>query len=114
MSITRLFIKRPTLVFVLVALMMFAGILSLVTIVKEYFPDVTQPTITIQAQFNGASVNEMRDNVVQPIEQALAGTPDLQTTNAVVQQGQASITAIFQLSSNEARSEEHTSELQSQ
>jgi hydrophobic/amphiphilic exporter-1 (mainly G- bacteria), HAE1 family len=101
-SITRLFIKRPTLVFVLVALMMFAGILSLVTIVKEYFPDVTQPTITIQAQFNGASVNEMRDNVVQPIEQALAGTPDLQTTNAVVQQGQASITAIFLLSSNEA------------
>jgi HAE1 family hydrophobic/amphiphilic exporter-1 len=101
-SITRLFIRRPTLVFVLIALMMFAGILSTVTIVKEYFPDVTQPTITIQAQFNGASVTEMRDNVVQPIEQALAGTPDLQTTNAVVQQGQASITAIFLLSSNQA------------
>ncbi len=102
MSITRLFIRRPTLVFVLVALMMFAGILSTVTIVKEYFPDVTQPTITIQAQYNGASVTEMRDNVVQPIEQALAGTPDLQTTNAVVQQGNASITAIFLLTSDEA------------
>jgi hydrophobic/amphiphilic exporter-1 (mainly G- bacteria), HAE1 family len=101
-SITRLFIRRPTLVFVLVALMMFAGILSTVTIVKEYFPDVTQPTITIQAQYNGASVTEMRDNVVQPIEQALAGTPDLQTTNAVVQQGNASITAIFLLTSDEA------------
>ena len=102
MSLTRLFIKRPTLVFVLVSLMVFAGILSTVTIVKEYFPDVSQPTITIQAQYNGASVTEMRDNIVQPIEQALAGTPDMQTTNAVVQQGQASITAVFLLSSDQA------------
>ncbi len=46
-SLTRLFIKRPTLVFVIVALMMFAGILSTTTIVKELYPDVTQPTVTI-------------------------------------------------------------------
>ncbi|MBV8149794.1 MAG: efflux RND transporter permease subunit, partial [Candidatus Eremiobacteraeota bacterium] len=102
MSITRLFIKRPTLVFVLVSVMMFAGILATITIVKELYPDVTQPTITIFAQYSGASVTEMRDNIVQPIEQALAGTPDLQTTNAVVQQGQASITATFYLESDQA------------
>ncbi len=102
MSLTRLFIKRPTLVFVLVSLMMFAGILSTVTIVKELYPDVSQPTITIFAQYNGASVTEMRDNIVQPIEQALAGTADLQTTSAVVQQGQANITATFFLQSDEA------------
>ncbi|HEY1977388.1 MAG TPA: efflux RND transporter permease subunit [Candidatus Baltobacteraceae bacterium] len=102
MSLTRLFIKRPTLVFVLVALMLFAGILSTVTIVKELYPDVTQPTISINAQYNGASVTEMRDNIVQPIEQALAGTPDLQTTSAVVQQGQASITATFLIASDQA------------
>jgi HAE1 family hydrophobic/amphiphilic exporter-1 len=101
-SLTRLFIKRPTLVFVIVSLMLFGGILSAVTIVKEYFPDVSQPTITIQAQYNGASVTEMRDNVVQPIEQALSGTPNMQTTNATVQQGQATITAVFLLSSDEA------------
>jgi hydrophobic/amphiphilic exporter-1 (mainly G- bacteria), HAE1 family len=102
MSLTRLFIKRPTLVFVIVSLMMFAGILSTVTIVKELYPDVTQPTITISTQYSGASVTEMRDNIVQPIEQALAGTPDLQTTSAVVQQGQATITATFYIESDEA------------
>jgi HAE1 family hydrophobic/amphiphilic exporter-1 len=101
-SLTRLFVERPTLVFVLIAVMMFAGILSTVTIVKELFPDVSQPTITIEAQYNGASVTEMRDNIVQPLEQALAGTPDLQTTSAVVQQGRASITAIFDLQSDQA------------
>jgi hydrophobic/amphiphilic exporter-1 (mainly G- bacteria), HAE1 family len=101
-SLTRLFIKRPTLVFVIVALMMFAGVLSTATIVKELYPDVSQPTVTISVQYNGASVTEMRDNIVQPIEQNLAGTADLQTINSVVQQGQASISAIFDIDSDTA------------
>ncbi|HEY3675566.1 MAG TPA: efflux RND transporter permease subunit [Candidatus Tumulicola sp.] len=101
-SLTRLFIARPTLVFVLVALMLFAGVMSTATIVKELYPDVSQPTVSISVQYNGASVTEMRDSIVQPIEQTLAGTPDLQTINAVVQQGQATITGIFDLQSDTA------------
>jgi HAE1 family hydrophobic/amphiphilic exporter-1 len=101
-SLTRLFIKRPTLVFVIIALMAFAGILSTVTIVKELYPDVSQPTVTISVQYSGASVTEMRDSIVAPIEQNLAGTADLQTFNSVVQQGQARITAIFDISSDSA------------
>jgi len=101
-SLTRLFIERPTLVFVIVSLMMFAGILSTSTIVKELYPNVSQPTVTISVQYNGASVAEMRDNIVQPIEQNLAGTADLQTFNSVVQQGQATISAIFYLDSDTA------------
>ena len=101
-SLTRLFLNRPTLVFVIVSLMMFAGILSTITIVKELYPDVTQPTVSIGVSYNGASVTEMRDNIVAPIEQSLAGTPDLQTINSVVQQGQANITAIFDITSDTA------------
>lgn len=101
-SLTRLFINRPTLVFVIVALMMFAGILSLNTIVKQLYPDVTQPTVTISVDYSGASVTEMRDNIVQPIEQNLAGTADLQTINSVVQQGSARISAVFDITSDTA------------
>ncbi len=101
-SLTRLFIERPTLVFVIIALMTFAGILSTATIVKQLYPDVSQPTVTISVGYNGASVTEMRDNIVQPIEQSLAGTADLQTFNSVVQQGQASITGIFDINSDSA------------
>ncbi len=101
-SLTRLFINRPTLVFVIISIMMFAGIMSTITIVKELYPDVSQPTVTISVQYNGASVTEMRDEIVQPIEQNLAGTQDLQTINSVVQQGQASITAVFDIKSDTA------------
>lgn len=101
-SLTRLFINRPTLVVVIAALMIFAGVLSTATIVKELYPDVSQPTVTISVGYNGASVTEMRDSIVQPIEQSLAGTADLQTVNSVVQQGQARITGIFDLTSDSA------------
>jgi HAE1 family hydrophobic/amphiphilic exporter-1 len=102
MSLTRLFVARPTLVFVLVCLMFFGGIVSLFTIVKQLFPNVSQPTITIGVTYNGASVTEMRDNIVAPIEQNLAGTTDLQTFNSVVQQGRATISAIFTITSDQA------------
>ena len=102
MSLTRLFIKRPTLVFVLIALMTFGGILSVVTIVKQLYPNVTQPTISVTVVYNGASVSEMRDNIVAPIEQNLAGSTDLQTINSVVQQGRATISAVYTLGSNVA------------
>jgi HAE1 family hydrophobic/amphiphilic exporter-1 len=100
MSLTRLFIKRPTLVFVLVSLMLFGGILSTATIVKQLFPNVTQPTISVTVVYNGASVSVMRDNIVSPIEQNLAGSTDLQTINSVVQQGRATISAVYTLGSN--------------
>ncbi len=100
MNLTRLFVARPTLVFVLIAIMSLAGVISLMTIVKQLFPNVDQPTVTISVQYNGASVTEMRDNIVAPIEQYLAGTTDLQTFSSVVQQGQATITATFVITSD--------------
>ena len=102
MSLTKIFVARPTLVFVLVSLMLFAGVVSLATIVKQLFPNVSQPTVTIGVQYNGASVTEMRDNIVAPIEQNLAGTTDLQTFNSTIQQGQATISATFLISSDTA------------
>jgi HAE1 family hydrophobic/amphiphilic exporter-1 len=100
MSLTRLFVARPTLVFVLVSLMLFAGALSLATIVRQLFPNVEQPTVTISVNYNGASVSEMRDNIVAPIEQNLAGTTDLQTFSSTIQQGQATIAATYALESD--------------
>ena len=102
MSLTRIFVARPTLVFVLICLMLFGGIVSVTTIVKQLFPNVSQPTVTIGVTYNGASVTEMRDNIVAPIEQNLAGTTDLQTFNSTVQQGQATISATFLISSDTA------------
>jgi HAE1 family hydrophobic/amphiphilic exporter-1 len=99
--LTALFVKRPTLVFVLLALMLLAGALAATTLVQQQFPNVYQPTISINVQYPGASTTVMRDAVVAPIEDALAGAANLQTMSANIQQGQAQIIGTFYIQSDE-------------
>lgn len=97
---TRLFVLRPALVFVSLALIAVAGAISLMTIVQQQFPNIDFPTVSVRASYPGGSTTEIRDAVVRPIEDAIAGAPDLDHINTTVQQGQATISAVFSLSSN--------------
>ncbi|HTA55374.1 MAG TPA: efflux RND transporter permease subunit [Candidatus Acidoferrales bacterium] len=97
---TRIFVHRPTLVFVTLALLAVAGAVSLSTIVQQQFPNIDFPTITVRASYPGGSTTQMRDAIVRPIEDAIAGAPNLDHLNTTVQQGQATISAVFSLTSN--------------
>jgi HAE1 family hydrophobic/amphiphilic exporter-1 len=98
---TALFVRRPTLVFVLLALMLLAGALAATTLVQQQFPNVSQPTISINVTYSGASTTVMRDSIIKPIEDAIAGTQDLQTLSSNIQTGQASISAAFNITSDQ-------------
>ena len=99
--ITQLFVNRPPLVFVLVALMALVGSFSLATLVQQQFPNIDFPTINVSVAYPGASPSELRDSVVIPIEDAIAGAPDLDHLTTSIQQNQASISATFTLDSNQ-------------
>ncbi len=100
MWLTRVFIQRPTLVLVLIALFFLAGIISLQNLVAQQYPNVEKPVISIRVSYSGASTTEMRDSIVVPIENQIAGTPDLQTIDSTVQNGSASISSTFDLTSD--------------
>ena len=55
MWLTSLFVRRPTLVFVLLALIAVAGSIAWSTLVRQYSPNVSQPTVTVSVNYNGAS-----------------------------------------------------------
>jgi HAE1 family hydrophobic/amphiphilic exporter-1 len=97
---TRLFVLRPALVFVSLALIAVAGAVALATIVQQQFPNIDFPTVSVRASYPGGSTTEIRDAIVRPIEDAIAGAPDLDHINTTVQQGQATIAAVFSLTSN--------------
>jgi HAE1 family hydrophobic/amphiphilic exporter-1 len=99
--ITQLFVNRPPLVFVLLALIGLMGTFALATLVQQQFPNVDFPTISVSVSYPGASPSELRDSVVRPIEDAIAGAPDLDHINTTIQQNQASISATFTLDSNQ-------------
>ena len=99
--ITQLFVNRPPLVFVLLTLVTLAGCFSLATLVQQQFPNIDFPTINVSVSYPGASPSELRDSVVRPVEDAIAGAPDLDHITTSIQQNQASISATFTLDSNQ-------------
>ncbi|HEX8806732.1 MAG TPA: efflux RND transporter permease subunit, partial [Candidatus Aquilonibacter sp.] len=100
MWLTRLCVQRPTIIFVLLALIAVIASIAIATITQQQFPNIDFPTVGVRASYPGASPTEIRDAIVRPLEDAIAGAPNLEYIQTTVQQGQASITATFDLSSN--------------
>jgi len=101
MWLTRLFVARPTLVTVFLALVLLAGSVAASVLIKQQFPSTDTPSIQVLVSYPGASTTEMRDAIVRPLEDQIAGTPDLDYLETSIQPGQASVVAVFSLSSDQ-------------
>ena len=100
MWLTRVFVHRPTLVTVFLALVLLGGSIAAAGLVQQQFPSTDVPSIQVLVSYPGASTTEMRDAIVRPLEDQLAGAPLLDHLETSIQPGSASIVAVFQLSSN--------------
>jgi HAE1 family hydrophobic/amphiphilic exporter-1 len=95
MYLTRVFLKRPTLVFVLIALTTLAAVMALRSLVVQQTPNSGLPAISVSVGYSGASTTELVTEVAQPIEDQLAGTPYLDHIDTTIQTGQVNISASF-------------------
>jgi len=100
MQLTRLFVQRPTLVTVFVLLTLLAGGIASVVLIKQQFPNYDVPTIQVLVTYPGASTSELRDAIVRPLEDQIAGAPNLDTIETAIESGQATIVAHFMLDSD--------------
>jgi len=98
--LTKLFVARPILAAVLIAALTIGGLLALFSLREQELPNVNIPIVDVIVFYPGASPVEMRDTVVKPIEDALAGAPYLEHTQSTIQQGFASIILQFNLRSS--------------
>ena len=101
MKFTRVFVERPTLVTVFLCLVLIAGVLGGTRLVKQQLPNYDVPSIQVLLTYSGASTTEMRDAIVRPLEDQIAGAPDLSYVETSIEPGQASIVAVFSLTSDE-------------
>jgi HAE1 family hydrophobic/amphiphilic exporter-1 len=99
-QLTRLFVQRPTLVTVFVLLTILAGGIAANVLVKQQFPNYDVPTIQVLLTYPGASTSELRDAIVRPLEDQIAGAPNLDTIETAIEPGQATIVARFILGSD--------------
>ncbi len=100
--ITKLFVTRPTLAAVLVALAAIGGGLAAYTMRVQELPNIVPPLADVIVFYPAASPAEMRDGIVRPLEDQIAGAPHLVHMQSTVQQGFATIQAVFDLKSASA------------
>lgn len=90
------FIDRPILSGVISVLIVVIGILGLVQLPIEQFPDIAPPTVRVQASYTGANAETVMKSVIVPLEESLNGVEDMMyMTSTATNTGTASITIYF-------------------
>ena len=101
MWLTRLFVARPTRVTVFLALVILAGCISATSLVQQQFPSTATPSVQVLISYPGASTTQMRDAIVRPLEDQIAGAPYLDHIDTTIESGSVSIAAAFALTSTD-------------
>ena len=90
------FIDRPILACVISVLMVLVGIIGLVNLPLEQFPEIAPPTVRIMANYTGANAETVQKSVIVPLEEAINGVEGMMyMTSSASNNGTASIGIFF-------------------
>ncbi|HNP35214.1 MAG TPA: efflux RND transporter permease subunit [Woeseiaceae bacterium] len=90
------FIGRPIFAWVIAIIIMIAGALAITQLPVSMYPDIAPPSISIDANYPGASAKVVEDSVTQVIEQNMKGLDGLLYLSATSSSnGSASISLTF-------------------
>ncbi len=93
----RFFIDRPVLAWVVAIIIMLAGALSIARLPVSQYPAIAPPSVTIDANYPGASAKTVEDSVTQIIEQNMKGLDHLLYMSATSDSnGQVEVILTFQ------------------
>ena len=92
----KMFIDRPIFAGVISVLILILGLISLVQLPTEQFPEIAPPTVSVSASYTGANAETVQKSVVVPLEEALNGVENMTyMTSTASNNGSARITVYF-------------------
>ncbi|MBB1062107.1 multidrug efflux RND transporter permease subunit [Marilutibacter spongiae] len=93
---SRFFINHPIFAWVVAILISLAGVLAILNLGVESYPDIAPPQVTVSASYPGASAETAEGAVTQIIEQQLTGIDNLDYfSSSSSASGGSSITVTF-------------------
>jgi HAE1 family hydrophobic/amphiphilic exporter-1 len=95
MSIPRFAIERPVTMFMMSAVIVLLGAMSLFRLPVDLMPDITYPSITVRVGYAGVGPQEIEQIIVRPIEQALAAVPGVEQLNSSASEGSGTVRLNF-------------------
>jgi len=100
MNITRFSIQRPVAITMVVLFFVVLGLYSFYRIGVELLPALNTPYVTVSVDYPGAGAEEVEQQVVKPLEDALSSVPNLKQMMASVRPESCRIILEFEFGAN--------------
>ena len=90
------FIDRPIFAGVISVMILLLGVIGLVQLPVEQFPEIAPPTVSVSAAYAGANAETVQRSVLVPLEEAINGVEDMMyMVSSATNSGSASIQIYF-------------------
>lgn len=100
MSITELSVKRPTAIWMAVVLVLALGVIGYKNMGSNLLPSMNIPVISITTSYNGASAEDIKKDIIKPIEDSVSGISGIDTINSSAKEGYGTVTITFKMSAD--------------
>ena len=91
-----IFINKYVMACAISIVIALVGYLSMSSLPVEQYPDIAPPTVMVTTSYSGADENTVMKSVIQPLEEAINGVPDMTyMTSKASSNGDAEITVYF-------------------
>ena len=95
------FIERPVLSTVISILITILGILGLMSLPVEQYPEIAPPTVQVTATYTGANAETVLNSVIVPLEEEINGVEGMTyMTSSAANDGTGKISVFFELGTN--------------
>ncbi|MBQ8467579.1 MAG: efflux RND transporter permease subunit [Prevotella sp.] len=91
-----IFINKYVMACAISVVIALVGYISMTTLPVEQYPDIAPPTVSVTTSYSGADENTVMKSVIQPLEEAINGVPDmLYMTSKASSNGDVEISVLF-------------------
>ena len=100
MKISELTIKRPVFATVINLVVLLVGLIAFQRLSVREYPNIDEPTVSVETTFRGASADVIESQITQPLEESLSGIDGVEVMTSISRAEKSQITVKFRLNRN--------------